>query len=112
MIRAERQMWITDVAEGIVPAGLIGAVASLWVVNIRRAAHHERAAHKEHARAHRAHYAAVEAGEDDPAFAPEAIEAEVASIVALAGDIWRGAVPSEDLARPDARIVTAWAGSW
>jgi hypothetical protein len=105
-------MWITDVAEGIVPAALIGGVASMWVVNIRRTAHHELASHKEHARAERAHYAAVEAGEDDPAFAPEAIEAVVASIVALAGAIWSGAEASESSARPDSNIVRAWAGSW
>ncbi len=105
-------MWLTDVAKAVVPVALIGGVAAYWVATVRRAAHHERASHREHARAQRAHYAAVGAAEDDPAFAPEAIEAVVASIVALAGAVWSGAKSREHLARPDDQIVTAWARSW
>ncbi len=80
-------MWLVDAGEVAVPTALIGAVATYWVAIVRRATRHERASHKEHARAGRAHYAAVEAAEDDPVFAPETIEAAVASMVALAGDV-------------------------
>jgi hypothetical protein len=105
-------MWLNDAAEALVPAALIGGVAAYWVAIVRRSAHHERAAHKEHTRAIRGHYAAVEAGEDAPEFAPEFIEAVVAQIVALADSVWDGTESSEGTVRPDAHIVRAWAWSW
>ncbi len=105
-------MWLVDAGEVAVPTALIGAVATYWVAIVRRATRHERASHKEHARAGRAHYAAVEAAEDDPVFAPETIEAAVASMVALAGDVWSGIESPERPDRADERIVTAWARSW
>jgi hypothetical protein len=105
-------MWLNDTAEALIPAVLIGGVAAYWVAIVRRAAHHERAAHKEHTRAIRGHYAAVEAGEDAPEFAPEAIEVVVAQIVALADSVWGHTESSKGTVRPDANIVRAWAWSW
>ena len=43
-------MWLTDVPEVLVPAAMIGGVSAYWVAIVRRAAHHDRAAHKEHHR--------------------------------------------------------------
>jgi hypothetical protein len=99
------------VLEGLGTAGLLGAVAAYWVTAIRGAARHEHAVLKEHARANRAHYAAVEAAEDDPAFSPDAIEHYVVEVVALAGRFWQtGKFDALD-DRADADLVRAWARS-
>jgi hypothetical protein len=49
---------ITEIAASI---ALFGTVAAYWLITIRDAARHEKAALKEHARAVRGHYAAIEA---------------------------------------------------
>jgi hypothetical protein len=66
---------------------------------------------KEHSRAARAHYAAIEAAEDDLSFSPDAIENSVAQIVELAGDLWRGMEVEALDDRPDAGLIRAWARS-
>jgi hypothetical protein len=100
---------VGEVAVGVVLFGGLGAV---WLSGIRGVARHERAVMKEHARATRAHLAAVEAAEDDPSFSPEAIEQTVVEIVALADGLWRAGVFGALEGRPDARLVRAWARSW
>lgn len=51
-------------------AALFSGVAYCWISVVGGAARRERARLKAHDRAHRAHYAAVEAAEDDPSFSP------------------------------------------
>jgi hypothetical protein len=89
----------------------VGGPAAYLLAAVRSGARHERAVLKEHARAARAHFAAVEAAEDDPGFSPDAIEQTVAEVVALAEAQWRAGgsrVPDD---RPDADLVRAWARS-
>jgi hypothetical protein len=100
------------VGEIAVSITLLGSVAAYWMVAIRDSARHERAVLQQHARAISAHYAAVEASEDDPSFSPEAIEQSVAEIVALADGIWRTGTSVDSAGRPDAGLVKAWARSW
>jgi hypothetical protein len=90
---------------------LLGGPAAYWIVAIRGAARHERAALREHAHATRAHYAAVEAAEDNPNFSPDAIEQSVTHVVALADGTWRGGASGALDGRPDAALVRAWARS-
>jgi hypothetical protein len=99
-----------DVVEAAVAVGILGPIAAIWIGGIRSEARHERAVLKEHARANRAHYAAVEAAEDDPIFSPDAIEQSVTEIVAQAEALWRGELSLLD-GRPDVRLVRAWARS-
>jgi hypothetical protein len=100
---------VGEVAVGVVLFGGLGAV---WLSGLRGVARHERALLKEHARATRAHFAAVEAAEDDASFSPEAIEQSVAEIVALGNGLWHtGAFGTMD-GHPDAGLVRAWARSW
>jgi hypothetical protein len=82
------------------------------MAGIRGAARHERAVLKEHAHATRAHFAAVEAAEDDPIFSPEAIEQSVTEFVTLADGLWRTGARGALDGRPDAGLVRAWARSW
>ncbi|HEY1832758.1 MAG TPA: hypothetical protein VGG38_21145 [Acidimicrobiales bacterium] len=98
-----------EVAVGV---ALFGGVGYCWFGVIRGAARRERALLKEHARATRAHYAAVEAGEDDPIFSPDAIEQSVAAVVALADGLWRNGTFGVLDGRPDGGLVRAWARSW
>jgi hypothetical protein len=91
---------------------LFGGVAYCWFTFIRGAARHERAVLKEHARATRAHYAAIEAGEDEPIFSPDAIERSVRQLVTLAGGVWRSAPLGDLEGRSDKALVRAWARSW
>jgi hypothetical protein len=99
------------VAEIAVAVVLLGGVSTSWVAIIRRAARHERAALKEHAHATRAHYAAVEAAEDNPSFAPDEIEQSVTDAVALADGLWRSGSLDALVGRPDGSLVRAWARS-
>lgn len=100
------------VAEEVaVGAVFVGGYGAYWMVAIRRAARHERGVLKEHARASRAHYAAVEAAEDNPTFSPDAIERSVTHVVTLAEDIWRGESIETLQGRPDADLISAWARS-
>lgn len=98
-----------EIAAGVV---LLGVAAAYWFGTFRRGLHHERAVLREHAHAIRAHYAAIEAAEDNPSYSPDAIEQFVNEVVTLVNGLWRkGAIGSVD-GRPDARLVRAWAQSW
>lgn len=108
-------MWVDRAAEIVGVVVFIGGPATYWFVVVRSAARRERAELRERARAVRAHYAAVEAAEDDPGFSPEAIEASVAEIVELVEICWRTGDFSAPNSRPDAILVEAWArarASW
>jgi hypothetical protein len=103
---------LRDAADIAVVTAFFGVVTYYWSTVLRGAARRERAAHKEHTRATLAHYAAIEAAEDDPAFSPDTIDQAILEVVALAGGIWRsGAFRALD-GRPDAGLVKAWARSW
>ena len=82
-------MTALGVAEVAVAVVVVGGVASYWIVGMRDEARHERAILKEHARAKRAHFAAVEAAEINPSFSPDAIKQSVTQVVALADSFWR-----------------------
>ena len=92
-------------------AVILGGIAASWIAAIRGGVRHERALLREHARANRAHYAAIEAAEDDPSFSPEAIENFVAQVVELADGLWRAGELRVLDGRPDADLIRAWAGS-
>jgi len=100
---------VLEIAAGI---AFFGGVAYCWFTVLRGAARRERAALKEHARATSAHYAAVEAAEDDPIFSPDVIDRSVREVVALAGSLWRSGVSGELDDRRDAGLIRAWARSW
>ena len=108
-------MWTDEAAEIVGAVVFIGGPAAYWLVVVRSAARRERAELRERARAVRAHYAAVEAAEDDPGFSPDAIEASVAEIIELVNVWWRTGDVSASAGRPDAALVEAWArarASW
>jgi hypothetical protein len=90
---------------------ILGAVASAWIAMARSGVRRERSVLREHARAYRAHYAAIEAAEDDPNFSPEAIKHFVTEIVALADALWRKGECGALEGSPDERLVRAWARS-
>ena len=90
---------------------VLGGVAGAWAAIARSGVRHERAVLKEHARAYRAHYAAVEAAEDDPSFSPDAIELFVSEVVELADTVWRADGRGALEGCPDARIIRTWARS-
>jgi hypothetical protein len=95
----------------VVPALAVGAtIAGYWVAVIGREALHERAVLREHSRATRAYYAAVEAAEDDPTFSPETVQRSVLEVVAAADRLWQAGDLAVD-GRPDAELVRAWARS-
>jgi hypothetical protein len=100
---------VPEVAVGVI---LFGGLGAYWMAGIRGAARHERAVLKEHDQATRAHFAAVEAAEDDPIFSPEAIEQSVTEVVTLAEGLWRAGTFEALDDRPDAGLVRAWARSW
>jgi hypothetical protein len=91
---------------------LLSAVGAYWIAALRGTAKHERAVLKEHARATRAHYAAVGAAEDEPNFSPEVIEKSVTEILAMARGHWRlDHIEALD-ERLDGGLIRAWAQSW
>jgi len=97
------------VVQVVVAVVIVGALAAYWLFVIRNQARNEHARLKEHARTIRAHYAAVEAAEDNPAFSPDAIREFVTLVVALANNLWRTEDSSGLAGRPDATLVRAWA---
>jgi hypothetical protein len=104
-------MSVLVLGEAAVGVVLFGGLGAVWFSGIRGVARHERAVLREHARAARAHFAAVEAAEDNPTFAPEAIEQSVREIVGLAGSLWRrDRVESSE--RSDESLIDAWAQRW
>ena len=99
------------VGEVVVAVVIGGSLAFYWLTAIGKEARHERAAFKEHARANRAHLAAIEAAEDDPSFSPDVIRQYVSQVVALAGSLWQTESPGAVHGRPDAELVSKWARS-
>jgi hypothetical protein len=98
--------------EVAVGAALFGGVATYWIAVLRKATRHERSVLKEHTRANRAHYAAVEAAEDDPTFSPDVIRQSVADIIASASGWWRSGTLGALEGRRDASLIRAWARTW
>ena len=88
---------------------LFGALTAYWAVSVRGLARHERAVLRARRRAVRAHYAAIEAAEDDPIFSPEVVELYVAEVLAFANALWRGEDRSHLSDRSDAGLIRAWA---
>jgi hypothetical protein len=88
---------------------VFGVPVGAWMLIIARRASRERAALKEHARANRAHYAAVEAAEDDPIFSPDVVERAVLQVVRIAQTIWQTGDLGALRVRPDSALVRAWA---
>lgn len=90
----------------------VGAVFAVsWLALIGRGALHERAALRARARATRAYYAAIQAAEDDPEFAPDLVKQSIRAAIALVDQLWRGAALSVLDGRPDAGLLRAWARS-
>lgn len=102
-------MSLQDVAEVVGPIILFGCLGAYWFVVLRGAARHERSVLKEHKRATRAHFAAIEAAEDDPSFSPDAIEQSVKEVVKLVNGLWHGRSSDALDQRPDAGLMKAWA---
>jgi hypothetical protein len=97
-----------EIAAGVI---LLSVAAGGWVSVLRGVARRERAVLKEHARAIRARYAAIEASEDNPSYSPDAIEHSVLEVVTLANDLWEEGTTPAVGGRRDARLVKAWAKS-
>ena len=104
-------MTALSAAEIAVAVVVVGGVASYWILGMRDEARHERAVLKEHARAKRAHFAAVEAAEIDSSFSPDVIERSVTQVVALADSFWRAGGRGALEGCPDAGLIKAWARS-
>ena len=100
-----------SVAEVVAAIGVAGFLAASWLAVIGRAALHERAVLREHVRASRTYYAAIEAAEEDPEFSPETIDQAVREVLALAIPQWRLEDGGVLNGRPDAQLVVAWARS-
>lgn len=98
-------------AQGGALVVVVGGVTIYWIAAARSGARHEHAVMRAHTRAHRAHYAAVEAAEDDPSFSPDAIDQYVTEVVELADGVWRTGDCGALDGFPDARLVRAWATS-
>lgn len=90
---------------------VFGSPIAAWLIVLANGARHQRARLKEHARANRAHYAAVEAAEDEPIFSPDAIDRSVTEIVTIADTLWRTGRSRALADRPDAGLIRAWAFS-
>lgn len=102
-------MTAVELAEIVVALVIGGGVATPWIAGTISRTRHERALLREHTRASRAHYAAVEAAEDNPSFSPQAIEDFVTQVVAIANDLWRGGTGRGLGARTDGGLVRTWA---
>src|SRR5436309_7831979 len=100
-----------NVAEVVVALGVAAVFAAYWVALLGSEALRERARLREHVRASRAYYAAIEAAEDDPSFSPEVIEKSVVEVLTVVDRLWRSAPPGELQQRPDAEFVAALARS-
>jgi hypothetical protein len=93
----------------VVSLGVAGCLAFYWLLVVASVVRREIAVRRRHARVDRAYYAAIEAGEEEPAFAPDAVRQAVAQIVALAIDLWHASDAGAVDARPDGGLITAWA---
>lgn len=94
-----------------VVVGTAGVIGAAWLWIIASGARRELAVHNEHRRADRAYYAAIEAAEDDPSFAPDAIDEWITQVVSVAEGLWRGRTVPELDGRVDAPLIKAWARS-
>jgi hypothetical protein len=94
-----------------VAIGTAACLAFYWLLILLGAVRRELAVRRRHVRADRAYYAAIEAAEEEPAFAPDAIRQAVTQIVMIANDMWRARSFGTIDGRPDAGLVTAWARS-
>jgi hypothetical protein len=101
-------LWLAQ-AGVVVAVG--GSVTWYWVVVARDGARRERAVMRRHARTLKAHYAAVEAAEDNPDFSPEAITQYVSTVVEFVDVLWRTGTCGALDGSPDERLVRAWARS-
>jgi hypothetical protein len=102
---------VQTIAEVVVGVVVLGGVVACWVAAVGGAARHERAALREHVHATRAHFASVEAAEDNPSFSREAIERAVVEVVSIADRLWRAPTSRSVGSRPDAPLIRAWARS-
>lgn len=99
---------ITGLVLGV---GVAGCIALSWLLVAASEARHEWAIRREHVRADRAYYAAIEAAEDDPSFAPDVVRQSIGQIVALANRLWRGRSDTALEGRADESLIRAWARS-
>ena len=97
--------------EFAVPVVVVTGIAGCWVLAALSGARHELLIRRAHARARRAHYAAIEAAEDNPSFSPDTIERSALLMFALAIQVWREGDDTVLDGRPDAALISAWARS-
>lgn len=99
------------IAETVAGVGAAGSIAAYWFLIISDGAKRELAERHEHVRADRAYYAAIEAAEDDPSFAPDLVKQSMVRVPALANRVWRGQTVASLDGRPDGPLISAWARS-
>lgn len=102
-------MSLVGIAALAIAIGVAGCFAFYWLLVVASGVRHELAVRRRHVRADRAYYAAIEAAEDEPAFAPDAIRQAIEQMVALADQVWRAQSFADLEDRPDAGLIRAWA---
>jgi hypothetical protein len=93
----------------VVGVGVGGYLAFYWLLILASGARSKLALRREHVRADRSYYAAIEAAEEDPDFAPEAVKQTILQIVTMADGIWRARTGTVSDARADGPLIAAWA---
>jgi hypothetical protein len=100
---------VQGLVEVAVPVVIVATLVWVWIGTILSEARHRRLARKAHRRAERSYYAAIEAAEDNPSFAPETIEWSARLVVALAQRVWSDRDDRELDGRSDGALILAWA---
>jgi hypothetical protein len=105
----ESAVTLVAVAEVVPAIAVAGTIAYSWLAPVAREARRERVSLRAHARATRVYYAAIEAAEDDPNFAPDAIARAVMGALGFAARAWRTQTFVPVDRRPDTALVMGWA---
>jgi hypothetical protein len=101
----------TEIAEWVLSGGLLVGIGYTCARSLVSGGQRGRLRLIARRRAPRARRAAVEAALDDPVFAPERIEASVATILRLTEALWHG-TPAQGLrGRPDEDMIRSWAAN-
>jgi hypothetical protein len=104
-------MSLVGVVSIAIAVGIAGCFLVTWLLVAASGVRHELEVRRRHVRADRAYYAAIEAAEEEPAFAPDVIRQAILEVVALAEGISRADVVTASDGRPDVGLIRAWARS-
>jgi hypothetical protein len=99
----------TEIAEWVLSGGLLAGIGYTAARSLIGTGQRGRLRLTALRRAPRARRAAMEAALDDPAFAPERIQASVTEILDVAAAVWANRSDRRVRRRPDGRRIQAWA---